>query len=143
MAIVGACGVGVGGCGVKDVGGCEVACMLLRTFHDNHSCLDDDVECVCFHSRDDGKGISVGCVPCALAADSSRAVSGKLLEVLVGDGPLAAGCSPRCVWGAETPALPMALGKHTQGPVPTHCKDGPGPLNARKVTVALFPHKAL
>ena len=38
---------------------------------------------------------------CALAAESSRAVSGKVLEVLVGGGPLAAGCSPRCGWGAE------------------------------------------
>ena len=40
----------------------------------------------------DGKGISVGRVPRALAADSSRAVSGKLLEVLVGGGPLRQCC---------------------------------------------------
>ena len=42
-----------------------------------------------------------------------------------------------------SPALPMALGKHRKGPVPTHCKDGPGALNARKVTGALFRHKTL
>ena len=39
---------------------------------------------------------------------------------------------------AMSAALPMRLGKYRQGPVPTHSKDGPGALNARKVTGALF-----
>ena len=37
MAFIGVVGgVGVGWGGFKDVGGCEVACMLLCTFHENH-----------------------------------------------------------------------------------------------------------